>query len=229
MTGLIAQVAISASLVATAIILHELAHGYAAWALGDNTAKLAGRLSLKPWRHVDRFGTLVLPAILLVSQLLSVGRVLFMFGWAKPVPVDPSHFRAPRQMMALVAVAGPLMNFSLAFLSALALRDGDLPGGVRDALSGFIVYNLLLGLFNLVPIPPLDGGRIAVGLLPLKLAVLWSRLEKFGIVAVMLLLAVPAFLRFQGIDFDPLGRTLGPVLDWAYGAMLHLAGASYAG
>jgi Zn-dependent protease len=152
-----------------------------------------------------------------------------MFGWAKPVPVDPSHFRAPRQMMALVAVAGPLMNFTLAFLAALALRDGELPGGVRDALSGFIVYNLLLGLFNLVPIPPLDGGRIAVGLLPLKLAVLWSRLEKFGIVAVMLLLAVPALLRFQGIDVDPLGRVLGPVLDWAYGAMLHLAGAPYVG
>jgi Zn-dependent protease len=224
MTGLIAQVAISVALIATAIILHELAHGYAALVLGDNTARLAGRLSLKPWRHVDRFGTLILPGILLVSQLLSVGKVLFMFGWAKPVPVDPMRFRHPRQMMALVAIAGPLMNFSLAFLAALGLRDVFLPGGVREALADFIQYNLLLGIFNLVPIPPLDGGRIAVGVLPLKLAIAWSHLEKFGIVFVLLLLAAPALLRQQGVDFDPLGRTLIPVVGWAYGVILHAAG-----
>ena len=229
MMGLIGEIALTAALIGTAIILHELAHGYAAWALGDQTARRAGRLSLNPLSHVDRFGTIILPGILLIGQMLTFGKVLFMFGFAKPVPVDPGYFRFPRQMMALVAIAGPLMNFSLAFLSALVLRDPALPPAVVDALGTFITLNLALGMFNLLPIPPLDGGRIAVGVLPLKLAVAWSRLEGVGIVFVLLLLAVPAFLRYQGVDFDPLGRTLIPAVDWAHGALMHLAGAPYVG
>ena len=102
-----------------AITLHEAAHGYAAWALGDDTAKLAGRLSLNPLRHIDRVGTIILPGILLIGQLITIGRVAFMFGWAKPVPVASWRFRDPRRGMMLVAAAGPAMNFFLAWLGAL--------------------------------------------------------------------------------------------------------------
>ncbi len=222
--GTLAQVVLYVLLAATAIILHELAHGYAALALGDATARRAGRLTLNPLRHVDRFGTLVLPGMLLAGQLLTVGRVLFMFGWAKPVPVDPSRFRHPRQMMALVAIAGPLMNFSLAVLAACLLRDQDLPASWWSAVDTFIVLNLVLGLFNLIPIPPLDGGRIAVGLLPLGLARAWAGLERYGIVFVLILVAGPALLQQAGVAFDPLGSTLGPAIDWVHDGLLRLVG-----
>jgi Zn-dependent protease len=222
--ALLEQFGITVALAATAIILHELAHGYAAWALGDTTAKRAGRLSLNPLRHVDRFGTLILPGFLLASQLLTVGRVLFMFGWAKPVPVDPTRFRYPRQMMALVAIAGPAMNFCLAFLAALALRLRNLSEAWVMVIESFIVLNLVLGLFNLLPVPPLDGGRIAVGILPGRLARAWAGLERYGIVFVFILVAGPALLREAGIHFDPRGALLMPALDWSFDHVLALAG-----
>jgi Zn-dependent protease len=222
--SLAGQFAVTICLAMTAIILHELAHGYAAWAMGDSTARLAGRLSPNPLRHVDRFGTLILPGFLLLSQLLTVGRVLFMFGWAKPVPVDPRYFRYPRQMMALVAIAGPVMNFCLAFLAALVLRIQGLPDGVMSALGAFIGFNLVLGIFNLVPIPPLDGGRIAVGVLPFRAARAWAGLERYGIVFVLILVAGPSLLREAGIHFDPLSAFLIPTVSWAFDHMLMLAG-----
>jgi Zn-dependent protease len=222
--AMIGQFAVAAGLVMIAIILHELAHGYAAWAMGDTTARLSGRLSLNPLRHVDRVGTILLPGILLVGQLLTVGRVLFMFGWAKPVPVDPTCFRYPRQMMAVVAVAGPVCNFCLAFLGALSLRLPGLTAGWATVIVVFIQLNLALGLFNLVPIPPLDGGRIAVGILPWRLARQWARLERFGIPFVMIFfIAGPALLRNAGIQVDPLAHTLGPALEWVYDHLLSLA------
>ena len=220
----IEQVLITAALVMVAIILHELAHGYAAWAMGDTTARRAGRLSLNPLVHVDRLGTLLLPGILLVSQLVTIGHVLFMFGWAKPVPVDPSRFRYPRQQMAVVAIAGPLMNFSLALLAAFALRLPGLSVAWLTAIGTFIVLNLVLGMFNLVPIPPLDGGRIAVGLLPLALARQWARVERLGIALVLIFFtAGPALLRANGIAFNPLGDTLVPAVTWVYERLLILA------
>ena len=207
-----------------AIILHELAHGYAAWAMGDTTARRAGRLSLNPIVHVDRVGTILLPGFLLISQLATVGHVLFMFGWAKPVPVDPRVFRYPRQQMAVVAIAGPVMNFSLALLAAFALRPAGLSPGWVQAIGTFIVLNLVLGMFNLVPIPPLDGGRIAVGLLPFRVAKHWARLERLGIALVLIFLtAGPALLRANGIAFNPLGDTLVPAVTWAYDHLLRLA------
>jgi Zn-dependent protease len=223
------QLVLAIAMAATAIILHELAHGYAALALGDETALREGRLSLNPLRHVDRFGTLLLPGILLASQLLTVGRVVFMFGWAKPVPVDPSHFRMPRQMMALVALAGPMMNLALAFLAAHIFRLHNISPALTNAAIEFITFNLVLGLFNLLPLPPLDGGRIAVGILPLKLARIWARIEPFGIIAVMALIAVPALLGQQGIHFDPLGHVLYPTVDWVFNAILWLAGVRNGG
>ncbi len=226
---LLPNLLLSIALAATAIILHELAHGYAALALGDETALRAGRLSLAPWRHVDRFGTLLLPGLLLLSQLATLGRVAFMFGWAKPVPVDASRFRAPRQMMALVALAGPVMNFALAFLAAHALLIRGLSPLLQNAVVQFMTFNLVLGIFNLIPLPPLDGGRIAVGILPLKLAVAWAKLERYGVVIVLLLIALPALLREQGVQVDPLGSVLLPVVQWAFDAVLRLAGVGDGG
>ncbi len=213
-----------------AIILHEVAHGWAAAALGDQTARRAGRLSIKPWRHVDRVGTLLVPGLLLAGQLLTLGRVAFMFGWAKPVPVSAAGFANPRRGMMLVAAAGPAMNFCLAWLGALGLHGaGLLDGGgamLADALSLFILYNLALGLFNLLPLPPLDGGRIVVGLLPLRLALGWARIERFGIALVLAgLFVLPALLRQGGLRFDPLHGLLGHALPAAFGLTLWLAGS----
>ncbi len=222
--GAIEQFLVSAALIMVAIILHELAHGYAAWAMGDTTARRLGRLSLNPIVHVDRVGTIILPALLLISQLLTVGRVLFMFGWAKPVPIDPTRFRYPRQQMALVAIAGPLTNFALAFLAALTLRIPALSPATVSTVVTFIMVNLVLGLFNLVPIPPLDGGRIAVGILPWPIARRWAQIERFGILFVLLFLtAGPALLRANGIAFDPLGHTLLPAVAWVFDHLLMLA------
>ncbi len=226
MIGMLPNLAIYIALAATTIILHELAHGFAALALGDDTARRAGRLSLNPLRHVDKVGTLLLPGILLLSQIATVGRVIFMFGWAKPVPVDPSHFRAPRQMMALVALAGPAMNVTLAFLAAHLLLLPRLPPWGEDVTIKFMTFNLVLGIFNLLPLPPLDGGRIMVGILPRRLAIAWAGLERYGILIVLVLIAAPALLREQGVNFDPLGQTLLPAVQWVFDRILWLAGVN---
>ena len=211
-----------------AITLHETAHGYAAWALGDTTAKDAGRLSLNPARHIDRVGTILLPGFLLISQLLvPPHRIFFMFGWAKPVPVSAWKFRNPRRGMAIVAVAGPLMNFFLAWLAALVMPMTESPSQAEDILQRFLIYfmlsNLVLGLFNLLPIPPLDGGRIAVGLLPLNLARAWAKVERAGILVV--LLGVFVLPRVLGVD--PVGQALNHILPWAFRTIFWLAGHNF--
>jgi Zn-dependent protease len=212
-----------------AITLHEAAHGYAAMALGDNTARDAGRLSLNPLRHVDRVGTIILPGILLISQLILVGKVQFMFGWAKPVPVAPWAFRDPRRGMALVAAAGPAMNFVLAWLGALAILAFQGPGSFNHyAIQGlfyFILSNLVLGLFNLLPIPPLDGGRIAVGILPLNLAIAWSKLERAGIFIVLFMVFVLPY----ATGIDPVGAALDDILPWAFRTVFWLSGHDLGG
>ena len=222
MTDLLLSIAIAAIPVILAITLHEAAHGYAALALGDDTARSMGRLSLNPLRHVDRFGTLLLPGFLMLSQLLTIGRVVFMFGWAKPVPVSAWRFANPRRGMALVAAAGPAVNFFLAWLAALLTHGVALlpeaAGEVVDTmLQTFILANLVLGLFNLLPIPPLDGGRIMVGILPERLAFAWARLERAGLVIVLLLVfLLPRLLAEFGIRFDPVGNALNTGLPWAF-------------
>jgi Zn-dependent protease len=226
--NIVLQVALAVVPAILAITLHEAAHGYAALALGDDTARRAGRLSLNPLRHVDRVGTILLPGFLLIFQLLTIHRVLFMFGWAKPVPVSAWKFRDPRRGMAVVATAGPLMNFFLAWLGAVLLPTsahsllGEMAG---QFLSYFILTNLVLGLFNLIPIPPLDGGRIAVGILPLELARWWARLERVGILLVIVLLLLPHLVP----GFDPLGNALEIVVPWAIELVLRLAGHDVGG
>jgi Zn-dependent protease len=232
MSAVILEIILGAGAAILAITLHEAAHGYAAWALGDDTARLAGRLSLNPLRHIDRVGTIILPAILLIGQLITIGRVAFMFGWAKPVPVAAWRFRDPRRGMMLVAAAGPAMNFFLAWLGALGgwLLPYITPQAMAPAatfIQDFILANVVLGLFNLLPIPPLDGGRIIVGLLPLPLAQQWARMERAGIAIVMLLIfIVPAAARQLGWQFDPVGTLLNRVVPWTMRLVFNLAGQS---
>jgi Zn-dependent protease len=224
MTRYLLDLALAAIPVILAITLHEAAHGYAALALGDTTARDAGRLSLNPIRHIDRVGTIIVPGLLLISQLLFIGKIAFMFGWAKPVPVGAWKFKNPRRGMAIVAIAGPLMNFFLAWIGALLMPMADFPSATQAIVQQFLLYfmlsNLVLGLFNLLPIPPLDGGRIAVGLLPLELAKIWARLEKAGILIVLLVVFVLPRL----IGIDPVGQALERVLPWAFRTVFWLAG-----
>jgi Zn-dependent protease len=213
-----------------AITLHEAAHGYAALALGDDTAKVQGRLSLNPLAHVDRVGTILLPGALLIMQLLTIGRVTFMFGWAKPVPVAAWRFRDPRRGMMIVAAAGPAMNFALAWLMGLALHltpyMTETGADLLEQFAGyFILANLVLGLFNLLPIPPLDGGRILVGILPERAAAAWAGVERFGIVAVILLVfLLPMAAREFGVAFDPVNSALNHGLPRAIRLVLQLSG-----
>lgn len=213
-----------------AITLHEAAHGYAARALGDDTAERLGRISLNPLRHVDPVGTIVVPLAMAVVQLLAAGQVLGVFGWAKPVPVDIMRLSNPRRDMMLVAAAGPAINIALALGAALSghavmlVEEGmspELGHLVFRFLGMMILVNLVLGLFNLIPIPPLDGGRILVGLLPLRAAMMVAGLERYGLLIVigvvfLLPLAVPGL--------DPFGAFLREVIAPAIRFVLFITG-----
>lgn len=224
------QVALAVIPAIIAITLHEAAHGYAALALGDDTAKKQGRISVNPLRHVDDVGTLILPGILILGQVLTIGRVAFLFGWAKPVPVDPYRFRDPRRGMMLVAAAGPAANFVLAWIGAVLLHGAVLvpnPAGDRLELflTMFMLSNLVLGLFNLLPIPPLDGGRIMVGLLPERAALAYARVERAGILVVLaVVFLLPLGLSQVGINWNPVGHALERILPWAFDVVYGLAG-----
>lgn len=168
-----------------AVIFHEVAHGWTAWRLGDDTAKRLGRVSLNPLCHIDPFGTLLLPGLMLLA---SGGQIVL--GFAKPVPVNFSALNYPQRDMVLVALAGPVSNLLLALLSALLIHllthlQGDVFQWVGYNLVNSIRINLLLCVFNLLPIPPLDGGRVAVGLLPRGLAARLVRLERSGVVIIL--------------------------------------------
>jgi len=171
-----------------AITVHEVAHGWVAKKYGDNTASKLGRLTLNPVKHIDILGTIIIPGLLLLSF------TGFIFGWAKPVPVDPRNFKNPKTDMAIVALAGPVANFLMAIAWALIARLGVIID--LDVISLPMIYmgiagisiNLVLGLINLIPIPPLDGSRIVTGLLPNKLAYQYNRFERFGFIFLLFLL-----------------------------------------
>ncbi len=186
-----------------AITLHEAAHGWVALRLGDDTAYRLGRVTFNPFRHIDPFGTVLLPALLLFA---SGGRM--MFGFAKPVPVNFARLRRPRRDMVLVAAAGPATNLALAVVSAALFHvvpflSGDVARWVAENLGNSVWINLLLCVLNLLPIPPLDGGRIAVGLLPPPLAMRLARLERFGIFVILgAVFILPWIGRELGVDLN---------------------------
>ncbi len=194
-----------------AIILHEVMHGVVAYRLGDPTAAQMGRLTLNPLPHVDPFGTVLLPLMLIATG------APFLFGWARPVPVNFRNLHRPKRDMVLVAAAGPLTNIVLAVVSAVVFRlilRVHLPAS--EALSGIlvatltplalmaqnsVVFNVVLAVFNLMPILPLDGGRVLTGLLPVRQAIAFARTERFGILIVFLLMMT-----------NTLGQVMGPVI-----------------
>jgi len=191
-----------------AITFHEAAHGFVAHRLGDNTAFELGRVSFNPLRHIDPFGTLMLPAMLLLSHSP------FLFGYAKPVPVNFRALRNPRIGMVWVALAGPATNIALALLAALAFHAvGYLPPNgaqwLADNLKNALVINVILAVFNMLPLPPLDGGRVAVGLLPRVLAVPLARLEPFGmLILIGILILLPLAGSQFGLNLDVISAIL---------------------
>ncbi len=178
-----------------AIILHEYAHGWVANQLGDPTAKLLGRLTLNPIRHIDPMGSIIIPGLLFLAYFSGWTNHLLLFGWAKPVPVNFSKLNVPKRDMMLVAAAGPLVNVLLAMLIGAVIKLFPSQNTLMDVLIWAIELNLTLAVFNMIPIPPLDGSRIVSGLLPNQMAYTYNRLEPFGILIVLVLLQF-GLLRF---------------------------------
>ena len=207
-----------------AITFHEASHGYVAHLLGDDTAWRLGRVSFNPLVHIDPFGTVVLPVMLLLL------RAPFLFGYAKPVPVNFRALRRPRLGTILVAAAGPGMNLLLAAISALAFHIvGYVPAPgaqwLAANLRNALLLNVVLAIFNLLPIPPLDGGRILVGVLPGSLAHLLSRAEPYGLLILIGLIFVLPMLGAQlGVNLDPISRLIMTSTNAVVGTILRLTG-----
>ena len=211
--------------VVTAITLHEAAHAWVADRLGDDTARSLGRVSFNPIRHVDPFGTLVLPGILLLLN------APFLFGWAKPVPVAFQRLRHPKRDMIWVALAGPGINIVLALAAGLLLQlVGQLNSSpvtlwIWENLKNAIFANVVLACFNMLPIPPLDGGRVVTGLLPRELAWRFAGIERYGLLIIMgAAFIIPLIAQQFGYSINPLAAVLWPMIQAVDGAILFVTG-----
>jgi Zn-dependent protease len=206
-----------------AIVFHEVAHGLVARRFGDTTAERQGRLTLNPIKHIDPIGTIALPMLLAITHAP-------VFGWAKPVPVRADRMRNPRRDMVLVALAGPGMNFLLAIVAtailagAVALGDGGpltVGGFIASNALNFLLINIFLGVFNLIPLPPFDGGHVVEGLLPPRLAVSFRKLGRFGLlIFIVLLLVLPAL----SPDANIVGKVITPIVNGIARFFLGVAG-----
>ncbi len=207
-----------------AITFHEAAHGFVAYRLGDDTAWKLGRVSFNPLRHIDPFGTVLLPAMLLFAHSP------FLFGYAKPVPVNFRNLNNPRLDMVWVALAGPVTNILLALAAALAFHalpfaPASSAKWIADNLKNSIVINAVLAVFNMMPIPPLDGGRVAVGLLPRPLALPLARLEPFGmLILIAILILLPLAGSQFGLNLDVISAILRTLTGYVIQAVLFLTG-----
>ena len=210
--------------VVIAITFHEAAHGFVAHRLGDDTAWQLGRVSFNPLKHIDPFGTLLLPAFLLLSHSP------FLFGYAKPVPVNFRRLNNPRLDMVWVALAGPATNIVLALAAAagfhlLGFAPADSAQWIFDNLKNALVINVVLAVFNMMPIPPLDGGRVAVGLLPNALAVPLSRLEPYGLLILIgFLIILPMLGNQLGLNLDIISSILRTATGYVIQLLLLITG-----
>ncbi len=192
------------------VIFHEYAHGWMAEKRGDDTARIMGRLTLNPIPHIDLFGTIILPAICLMSHLP-------MFGWAKPVPVNPYRLNDPKRDMVWVSLTAPLANFSLAVaaafimwaLRAFPLLPAGLAGAAYQIMQLTLVINVILPVFNLFPVPPLDGSKVVMGILPHELSYRYAALEPYGFIIIVILMTTNIFWTILGPVADLIIRALG--------------------
>lgn len=207
-----------------AITFHEAAHAFVAYKLGDDTAWQLGRVSFNPLKHIDPFGTVILPGVLLLSGSP------FLFGYAKPVPVNFRNLNHPRLDMVWVALAGPATNIVLALAAGFAFHampfvPADAAKWTADNLKNMFFFNIVLAVFNMMPIPPLDGGRVAVGLLPRVLAYPLSRLEPYGMLILLgLLILLPVIGAQLGLNLDVISTILRALIGYVNSALLFITG-----